>query len=72
MIEWISVKEFVPDSDEIVITWGSKNNSECFYWLYKSHLDCKQFKWYCEDDNGHNWEVFGITHWSKINAPEDV
>jgi hypothetical protein len=72
MIEWISVKQFVPDNDNDLITYGSKHDDICFYWPFKSHGEMEQFKWYKTDCNGFAWEVYGITHWSEINTPEEI
>lgn len=66
MAEWISVKDRLPNEEEIFLVYNGKSNDsyiELGFW----NLDKKRFEYYDNEDYG--LEMYDITHWMPLPKP---
>lgn len=64
MAEWISVKDRLPENNEIVLCWRNKDG--CFVGRYVTLQDTKD--WYAFVAAGGR-VVVGTTHWMPLPEP---
>lgn len=68
MIEWISVKNYLPDDDREVLIYP---RPEFYDTCFTGYYDTFSKKWVTNFYNGYNYESFNpnVPHWALINDP---
>ena len=60
--EWVSVEDRLPESNTIVLGWGSH------HWPWVVEMESEPNEWYdSSDGNG----VVGVTHWKPLPEPPE-
>jgi len=73
-MEWISVKDRLPEEDERVIVWIKYDGEDHFEWT-DSELDSPDNPYYIEPNSKRGWlmgsaKYYKITHWAYIEPPQ--
>lgn len=79
MSEWISVKDRLPDNDEVVLVSTASPKGPiavftAYYWPYESnaHGDVKNAWQNCDLDGIYQLNAAYITHWMPLPAPPEA